>query len=92
MAQFAEVTAHIFYALLRFNRVPKFMLIEGKERVQVALNPLAGLSGKPLFDEGNMEDYARVLARCSRFPLEMIHPEPACIIFVYRSSEPVYRT
>jgi len=28
-AQFAEVTAQTFYDLMRFNRVPKFMLIEG---------------------------------------------------------------
>ena len=29
-AQFAEVTAQIFYDLMRFNRAPKFMLMEGK--------------------------------------------------------------
>jgi hypothetical protein len=36
----------------------------------------SGLSGRPLFDECNMEDYAKVLAHCSRFPLEVSHPQP----------------
>lgn len=78
--QFAEVTARTFYDLSRLNRVPKFMLIEGKDRVHVVLAPLGGLSGKPLFDEWQMEGYARALAHCSRFPLEMIHPEPDEVI------------
>jgi hypothetical protein len=78
--QFAEVTARIFYDLLRFNRTPKFMLIEGGAKVQVLLSPIGGLSSKPLFDEGNIHDYARVLAHCSRFPLELIHPEPGKVI------------
>jgi hypothetical protein len=73
-AQFAEITALTFYDLERFNRVPKFMSIEGNGSVRVILNPLGGLSGKPLFDDWKMEDYARVLAYCSRFPLELVHP------------------
>ncbi|MGH2508001.1 MAG: hypothetical protein ACRDHZ_11445 [Ktedonobacteraceae bacterium] len=87
-AQFAEVTARVFYDLFRFNRVPKFMLIEGKDRVSVVLNPLGGLSAKPLFDEGNIDDYSRVLAHCSRFPLEMVHPEPIKVVsWLYRSGK-----
>jgi len=74
-AQFAEVTARVFYDLSRFNRLPKFMLIEGNEGVSVVLAPLGGLMGGPLFDEWEMEGYAHVLAHCSRFPFEMIHPE-----------------
>lgn len=74
--QFAEITAKIFYDLSRFNRVPKFMLVDGDDRVQVAMNPLGGLSGKPLFNDGNMEEYAAVLAHVSRFPRELIEPEP----------------
>ena len=30
----------------------------------------------PLFDEWEMEEYAHVLAHCSRFPLEIIRHEP----------------
>jgi hypothetical protein len=74
-AQFAEMTARIFYDLSRFNRVPKFLLMEGNGHVQVALNPLGGLSGKPLFDEGNLQDYAKVLAHCMRVHLEEVHPQ-----------------
>ncbi len=85
-AQFAEITALTFYDLERFNRVPKFMLVEGNSSVQVVLNPLGGLSGKPLFDEWNMQDYARVLAHCSRFPLELIHPQADKVISWLRQS------
>lgn len=78
--QFAEVTARVFYDLTRFNRVPKFILVEGKDRVHVVLSPLGGLSGKPLFEEWEMEGYARMLGHCSRFPLEVIHPQPDKVI------------
>jgi hypothetical protein len=86
--QFAEVTAQTFYDLNRFNRVPKFMLVEGKERVHVVLSPLGGLSGKPLFEEWNIEGYAQALAHCSRFPLETIHPQPDRVIsWLYREGK-----
>jgi hypothetical protein len=78
--QFAEATARIFYDLVRFNRVPKFILIEGNGIVQVVMNPLGGLSGKPLFREGDMEEYAQVLAHCSRLPLEVVHPVPGKVM------------
>jgi hypothetical protein len=55
--------------------VPKFILAEGNGRVQVALNPLGGLSGKPLFGKWKMEQYAQALAFYSRFPLQVIHPQ-----------------
>jgi len=79
-AQFAEITAQTFYDLARSNRTPKFMLIEGKHRVHVVLSPLGGLSGKPLFEEWDIEGYAHALAHCSRLPLEVIHPEPDKVI------------
>ena len=86
--QFAEVTARIFYDLLRFNRVPKFVLMEGNGQVKVMLNPLGGLSGKPLFEEGNIEEYARVLAHCSRLPLDSIHPQPDQVMsWLYQSGK-----
>lgn len=74
--QFAEITAKIFYDLSRFNRVPKFMLVDGDDKVQVAMNPLGGLSGKPLFNDLDIEEYAATLAHVSRFPRQLIEPEP----------------
>jgi hypothetical protein len=71
--QFAEVTARTFYDLSRFNRTPKFMLVEGNGRAQVALAPLGGLSGKPLFDEGGIDGYAHFLAHFTRLPLEEVY-------------------
>jgi hypothetical protein len=74
--QFAEVTARIFYDLSRFNCVPKFMLAEGGGRVQVALSPLGGLSGRPLFVEWSKAEHAKFLARYTRVPLDVVLPEP----------------
>jgi hypothetical protein len=86
--QFAEVTARTFYDLVRFNCVPKFMLVEGSGRVQVVLSPLGGLSGKPLFKEWNMEEYAKMLSHCARFPLDLVRPQPDKVItWLYQSGE-----
>jgi hypothetical protein len=74
--QFAEITARIFYDLSRLNCVPKFMLVDGEDRVQVALNPVGGLSGKPLFVEGSEAEYAKYLAQYARVPLHVVLPEP----------------
>ena len=79
-AQFAEVTARTFYDLSRFNRVPKFLLVEGKDKVHVVMNPLGGLSGKPLFENWNMQDYAKALAFYFRCSEEQIHPEPHKVV------------
>lgn len=78
--QFAEMTARIFYDLSRLNRIPKFMLVEGKRSVQVVLSPMGGLMGGPLFDKGNMKAFAKVLAHCTRFPLKKLHPRPDKIV------------
>jgi len=78
--QFAQVTSLVFYDLQRFNRTPKFMLVEGQDRVTVELNPLGGLMGGPLFDPVSVEDYAHVLAHCTRLPAEMIQPEPGKLV------------
>jgi len=74
--QFAEVTARTFYDLSRFNRVPKFILAEGEDRVEVMLSPLGGLSGKPLFDKWDLGEYAKTLAFYVRYPEEQIQPQP----------------
>jgi len=87
-AQFAEVTARIFYDLSRFNRIPKFILAEGNGHVQVMLNPLGGLSGKPLFEKGEMQDYFQVLAHCLRCPQEAIQPRPDKVMsWLYQSGK-----
>jgi len=73
--QFAEITAMIFNDLHRFEYVPKFMLVEGDGRVQVAMSPLGGFGRRPLFAQASIEQYARVLAHCTRLPLETVHPK-----------------
>lgn len=78
--QFAEITAHIFYLLHCFNRVPKFMLMEGKNEVHVLTAPLGGLSGTPLFDDWNPDIYAGVLSHCLRIPREILNPEPGRVM------------
>ena len=78
--QFSEMSARIFYDLTRFNRTPKFMLAEFNGSIQVFLNPLGGLSGKPLFDRGNLDGYAKLLALTTRLPEEELHPEPERVV------------
>jgi len=78
--QFAELTARIWYDLSLFNRIPKFMLNEQAGKVQVQLMPLGGLSGKPLFDEADSEQYGKVLTHVSRFSEEQIMPEPGKVM------------
>lgn len=85
-AQFSEVTARVFYDASRRIRVPKFLIGEDGSRVQVVQAPLGGLSGGPLFSEGNMTEYAKVLAHCTHFPLEMLHPVPDKVISWLRDS------
>jgi hypothetical protein len=60
--QFKEITARVWYDLSRFNRTPKFIIGEQNGAVQVFMNTLGGLSGKPLFEEGDLEQYGKMLA------------------------------
>lgn len=72
--QFEELGANFFYAASIFNRTPKYMTAEQNGKVEVSQAPLAGLSGKPLFDKWEMSEYAKFLSVFVGRPMEDVHP------------------
>jgi len=59
--QFRELCAHFSYRSTLATRTPKYMTMQGSPH-EVHQMPLAGLSTKPLFDDWDMETYAKFLA------------------------------
>jgi hypothetical protein len=76
---FVELTAAFFYAARLMNRVPKFMIMYDTP-VLVVQNPLQGFSLKPIFDEWNQYEFARVLAGMTGYPLEEIFSPPTGVV------------
>lgn len=77
--QFTELMSKVFYMQSRQNRVPKYITRlpdATSPTMQVISSPLGGLSSKPIYDEWNQRDYARVLSQFTGFPLERIFREP----------------
>lgn len=71
--QHRELGAMFNYNNMLLNRVPKFLITE-THKIHVFLQPLGGLSGKPIFDEWVSEDFVRVLhhelAQISSIPID----------------------
>lgn len=74
--QFEELGAAFFYKASLFNRTPKFVMAENENTFQVSVMPMSGLSGKPVFDEWNLDAYAQVLSFFTGVPVEQLHPAP----------------
>lgn len=74
--QFQELTAKFFYRTGLQNRVPKFVLAENVNRVDVIRPPLGGMSGKPIWDDWQQEEYARMLAAFTGSPLDSVWVPP----------------
>jgi hypothetical protein len=77
--QFRELTAKILYQLLLLNRVPKYISINNNECIETFQNPLGGYSVKPIFDEGNNDEYAKLLASLIGEPLYFVNPKPGLV-------------
>jgi hypothetical protein len=60
--QFAEIAAYGAYTSMKFNRTPKYLIANEGERDHIFVLPIGGLSSKPVFDDFDPEEYARVLA------------------------------
>ena len=73
--QFKELTAKVFYKSYLFNRNPKFMVMESKNKKTVTMLPLQGFSDKPIFDEWNQRDYAQILSYYTKYSLDIINPK-----------------
>lgn len=74
--QFEEVTALTFTRTRGFNRNPLHILEGSSLRVPTRIfqTPLAGLSGKPIFDEFDKDTFANLLSTFTNIPLDVISP------------------
>ena len=75
---FAELTAAFFYSVRLMNRTPKFMIFHSTP-ILVIQNPLQGFSMKPIFDEWNQGEFAKVLSGVTGFPLESVFRPPTAV-------------
>lgn len=71
--QFAELAAYGAYTSYKFNRTPKYLISNDGERDHMFVLPIGGMSTKPVFDEFDPEDYARVLAGFLNVELEDVY-------------------
>jgi len=78
--QFTELSAAFFYSASLVNRVPKFMLFESPDYVQVVQNPLQGMSKKPIFDDWNQPDFAKLLSLMTGLPFDQVFTPPKSVM------------
>lgn len=83
--QFQELIATVFYQYLLLNRVPKFLSIgqgegSGPEAVSTMAMPLAGYSTSAVFDDPDVDEYAKILSNLTGIPLDRLNPEPGSVM------------
>jgi len=75
--QFTELCVRVFYQRLLLNRLPKYMTkLPNGGPMQVVSLPLGGFSTKPIYDEWNHKDYARMLCGYTGVSFEDIFRPP----------------
>ena len=82
--QFEELCAIAFYKASLLNRTPTYLMSEGTNGLQIFKMPLAGLSGKPVFDPWVPSNYAEVLSMFTGHPLDKIAPGDRSKIMQWR--------
>lgn len=70
--QFRELMAIGRFWAYKFNRVPKYLVDQRDGKGHVMVMPLGGLSGKPLWDEFDHDEYAHMLAATIGVPVERV--------------------
>lgn len=70
--QFRELMAVGRFWAYKFNRVPNYLISQQDRRGHVMVLPLGGLSGKPLWDAFDHEEYAYMLAATLDVPVERV--------------------
>lgn len=70
--QFTELIAKHFYKASLLNRVPKYLSMKTKGELQVVSMPIQGQSNKPVFDDWNPRDYARMLSHYLQIRIDQI--------------------
>jgi hypothetical protein len=73
--QFTEAIAQVTYKATLFNRVPKYVIGDGKLKTVIQA-PLGGFSGEPIFDDWNQEHYAQILCQITGVPMEHLFQSP----------------
>lgn len=71
--QWQQIHAMGFYMSSLFDRTPRHITLERGSHIEIVTLPIAGVSGKPLFREFVLEDYATVLARALQQPVSDIY-------------------
>jgi len=70
--QFEELGAIAFYKASLFNRTPSYLITEVRNRLQIFQMPLAGLSGRPVFDPWVHPKYAEYVSLFTGYPIDKI--------------------
>lgn len=74
--QFRELSAKIFFKSTLINRTPKYISNDIGDRAETIQLPIMGLSNKPIFDDWDNDEYAKVLSLFTQSSLEFTNPEP----------------
>jgi hypothetical protein len=85
--QFTELGAIAFYKASLLNRTPKYLIFEIRKRLQILQMPLAGMSGKPVFDQWIQSKYAEHLVAFTGYPLDVIAPGDRSNVMQWRYDE-----
>lgn len=74
--QYLELAAQACYTSTLATRTPTYAMSDGPDAVRAFQMPLGGLSGKPIFDDWNESEYARLLSAYTEVPFEVIYQPP----------------
>jgi len=81
--QFTEVVAQVTYKAMLFNRLPKYIIMDGNPKTVIQL-PLGGFSRKSIFDDWNQEQYVQILCQITGYPIEQLfHPPDQVLTWLY---------
>ena len=72
--QFRELCAVFSYRSTKATRTPKYVTISDNPHKVIQI-PLGGYSAKPLFEDWNMDEFAKYLAYYTGQPLEYLRPD-----------------
>lgn len=78
--QFNELTAKAFYKASLLNRIPKYIIANQNNRLEVVSMPVGGMSSKPVYDDWQNAEYAKWLSEFCNIPYNNCYePSSNCI-------------
>jgi hypothetical protein len=81
--QFLELIAAIFYRTTLLNRIPKYIVIESVDALNVFQLPLRGFSLRPIYDDWENAAYAQHLSFHTGLPMEQVFRPPMVATYVH---------